>query len=309
MNVHLIDGTYELFRHFYGAPPVTDASGQALGAVRGVVASVLIMLEEAATHVGVATDHVIESFRNDLWPGYKTGEGIDPELLGQFGPLEEALEALGVAVWKMVEHEADDALASAAVRAAADPRVEQVFICTPDKDLAQMVDGRRIVQFDRRAGAIRDADGVRDRFGVDPASIPDYLALMGDSADGFPGLRGWGAKSAAAVLARYGRLEAIPDDPGAWEVDVRGRARLAGTLAAHRDDALLFRDLATLRRELPLFETVDELRWTGPAPAFFDFCARVNAPGLLDRARAAAPAAPDAGDAAAGPRRPSSSLS
>ena len=210
MNVHLVDGTYELFRHFYGAPPVTDASGRPMGAVRGVVVSVLVMLEEAATHVGVATDHVIESFRNELWPGYKTGEGIDPDLLQQFEPLEDALEALGVTVWRMERYEADDALASAAVSAAADPRVEQVFICTPDKDLAQMVEGRRIVQFDRRAGAIRDADGVRDRFGVDPASIPDYLALMGDSADGFPGLRGWGAKSSAAVLARYGRLEAIP---------------------------------------------------------------------------------------------------
>ena len=292
MNVHLIDGTYELFRHFYGAPPVTDAAGQPMGAVRGVVASVLVMLEEAATHVGVATDHVIESFRNDLWPGYKTGAGIDPDLLGQFHPLEAALEALGVVVWKMDRYEADDALASAAVRAAADPRVEQIFICTPDKDLAQMVDGRRVVQFDRRAGVIRDADGVRDRFGVDPGSIPDYLALMGDSADGFPGLRGWGAKSASAVLARYGSLEAIPDDPGAWEVDVRGRAGLARTLAAHRDEALLFRELATLRRDLPLFETVDDLQWAGPSPDFFDFCARVNAPRLFERARAAAPKAP-----------------
>ena len=302
MNVHLIDGTYELFRHFYGAPPVTDVSGRPIGAVRGVVASVLVMLEEAATHVGVATDHVIESFRNELWPGYKTGEGIDPDLLDQFQPLEAALEALGVPVWKMERYEADDALASAAARAVADPRVEQVFICTPDKDLAQMVDGRRIVQFDRRAGVIRDARGVRDRFGVDPASIPDYLALMGDSADGFPGLRGWGAKSSAAVLARYGRLEAIPDDPNAWEVEVRGRAGLARTLAAHRDDALLFRDLATLRRDLPLFETVDELRWTGPTPAFFDFCARANAPRLFERAQAAAPKAPPD----AGPRSPSS---
>ncbi len=296
MNVHLIDGTYELFRHFYGAPPVTDASGRPMGAVRGVVASVLMMLEEAATHVGVATDHVIESFRNDLWPGYKTGEGIDPDLLEQFQPLEDALEALGVAVWKMERFEADDALAAAAVHAAADARVEQVFICTPDKDLAQMVEGRRIVQFDRRAGVIRDAEGVRDRFGVDPASIPDFLALMGDSADGFPGLRGWGAKSAAAVLARYRRLEAIPDDANSWDVEVRGRAGLARTLAAHRDDALLFRDLATLRSDLALFETVDELRWAGPTPDFFDFCARVNEPRLFERARAAAPEAPpDAG--------------
>ena len=296
MNVHLVDGTYELFRHFYGAPPVTDASGRPMGAVRGVVVSVLMMLEEAATHVGVATDHVIESFRNELWPGYKTGEGIDPDLLQQFEPLEDALEALGVTVWRMERYEADDALASAAVSAAADPRVEQVFICTPDKDLAQMVEGRRIVQFDRRAGAIRDADGVRDRFGVDPASIPDYLALMGDSADGFPGLRGWGAKSSAAVLARYGRLEAIPDDASAWDVEVRGRAGLARTLAAHRDDALLFRNLATLRSDLPLIDSVDALRWTGPTPAFFDFCARVNEPRLFERAQTAAREAPPDGD-------------
>ena len=296
MNVHLVDGTYELFRHFYGAPPVADASGRPLGAVRGVVVSVLMMLEEAATHVGVATDHVIESFRNELWPGYKTGEGIDPDLLQQFEPLEDALEALGVTVWRMERYEADDALASAAVSAAADPRVEQVFICTPDKDLAQMVEGRRIVQFDRRAGAIRDADGVRDRFGVDPASIPDYLALMGDSADGFPGLRGWGAKSSAAVLARYGRLEAIPDDASAWDVEVRGRAGLARTLAAHRDDALLFRNLATLRSDLPLIDSVDALRWTGPTPALFDFCARVNEPRLFERAQTAAREAPPDGD-------------
>ena len=196
MNVFLVDGTYELFRHFFAVPRATDVSGVEIGAVRGVVGSLLGMLEEGVTHIGVATDHVVESFRNDLWPGYKNSDEIAPEILGQFGPLEEALEALGVVVWKMERHEADDALASAAVRAAADRRVEQVFICTPDKDLAQTVAGRRIVQFDRRAGVVRDADGVREKFGVDPASIPDYLALMGDSADGFPGLRGWGAKSA-----------------------------------------------------------------------------------------------------------------
>lgn len=302
MNVFLVDGTYELFRHFYAVPPTRDVDGREVGAVRGVLGSVLSMLEDDVTHLGVATDHVIESFRNELWPGYKTGEGIDPDLLEQFQPLEDALEALGVAVWKMERFEADDALASAAVHAAADPRVEQVFICTPDKDLAQMVDGRRIVQFDRRAGVIRDAEGVRGRFGVDPASIPDYLALMGDSADGFPGLRGWGAKSAAAVLARYRRLEAIPDEADSWDVEVRGRAGLARTLAAHRDDALLFRDLATLRRDLALFETVDELRWAGPTPDFFDFCARVNEPRLFERARAAAPEAPPD----AGPRPPTS---
>ncbi len=288
MNVFLIDGTYELFRHFYAVPPVVDAAGSEMGAVRGVVGSLLSMLEEQVTHIGVATDHVIQSFRNELWPGYKTGEGIDPTLLAQFHPLEEALEALGIVVWKTVKHEADDALASAAVRAASDARVEQVFICTPDKDLAQMVDGRRIVQFDRRAGIVRDADGVRERFGVAPPSIPDYLALMGDSADGFPGLRGWGAKSASAVLACYEHLESIPDDPRVWDVRVRGAASLARTLAAHREEAALFKDLAMLRRDLPVFDDVDELRWTGPRPAFFEFCARVNVSGYLQRAQAAA---------------------
>ena len=288
MNVFLVDGTYELFRHFFAVPRAADVGGVEIGAVRGVVGSLLGMLEEGVTHIGVATDHVVESFRNDLWPGYKNSDDIAPEILGQFGPLEEALEALGVVVWKMERHEADDALASAADRAAADRRVEQVFICTPDKDLAQMVDGRRIVQFDRRAGVVRAADGVREKFGVDPTSIPDYLALMGDSADGFPGVRGWGAKSAATVLARYGRLEDIPDDAAAWDVKVRGATRLAGALAGARDAAALFRDLATLRTDVPVFDAVDELRWTGPQPQFFDFCARINAKGYLRRAQAAA---------------------
>ena len=247
------------------------------------------MLEDV-THIGVATDHVVESFRNELWPGYKTSEGLDPDVLSQFQPLEDALEALGLVVWKTVKHEADDALASAAVRAAADERVEQVFVCTPDKDLAQVVDGSRIVQFDRRKGTMRDADGVREKFGVGPASIPDYLALMGDSADGFPGVRGWGAKSAATVLARYPHLEDIPDDAAAWVVRVRGAARLAGALAGAREEAALFRDLATLRTTLPVFEDVDELRWTGPEPRFFDLCARINAPGYFRRAQAAASA-------------------
>ena len=290
MNVFLVDGTYELFRHFYAVPRVTSADGIEIGAVRGVVGSMLGMLEEDVTHIGVATDHVVESFRNELWPGYKTSEGLDPEVLSQFELLEDALEALGLVVWKAVKHEADDALASAAVRAAADERVEQVFVCTPDKDLAQVVDGSRIVQFDRRKGTMRDADGVREKFGVGPASIPDYLALMGDSADGFPGIRGWGAKSAATVLARYTRLDDIPDDAAAWDVRVRGAARLAGALAAAREEAALFRDLATLRTTLPVFEDVDELRWTGPEPRFFDLCARINAPGYFRRAQAAASA-------------------
>ena len=285
MNVFLIDGTYELFRHFYALPSATDIDGQEVGAVRGVVGSVLGMLEEDVTHVGVATDHVIESFRNQLWPGYKTGEGIEPVLLAQFPLLEEALDALGVCVWPMTELEADDGLASAAATSSADARVEQVFICTPDKDLAQCVVGHRVVQFDRRAGAIRDADGVVKKFGVAPASIPDYLALVGDAADGFPGLRGWGAKSTATVLARYGHLEAIPDDPQAWDVTVRSAARLANELATHRDLAAQFRDLATLRTRPALFESVDILRWRGPRPTFFDVCARLNAPVYFRRAQ------------------------
>ena len=258
--------------------------------MRGVIGSLLVLLEEDVTHIAVATDHVVESFRNELWPGYKTSEGLDPDILGQFEPLEDALEALGVVVWKTVKYEADDALASAAVRAAEDERVEQVFVCTPDKDLAQVVDGNRIVQFDRRNGAVRDADGVREKFGIGPGSIPDYLALMGDSADGFPGVRGWGAKSASTVLARYPHLEDIPDDAAAWEVKVRGAGRLAGALSEAREEAALFRDLATLRTTLPVFENVDELRWTGPDPRFFDLCARINAPGYFRRAQAAAPA-------------------
>ena len=286
MNVFLIDGTYELFRHFYAVPPAKDVEGREVGAVRGVIGSVLSMLENDVTHLGVATDHVIESFRNGLWPGYKTGEGIDPVLLGQFGLLEEALEALGVVVWPMTDLEADDGLASAAARAAGDPRVEQVFICTPDKDLAQCVTGRRVVQFDRRARALRDEEGVRAKFGVAPASIPDYLALVGDAADGFPGLRGWGAKSAAVVLGRYGRFDAVPDDAADWDVSVRGAARLAAELAGHRDLALLFRDLATLRTNATLFDSVDDLRWRGPRAGLFDLCARLNVPGYFRRVQA-----------------------
>ena len=287
MNVFLLDGTYELFRHFYAVPSVTSTDGHEVGAVRGVVGSVLSMFEESVTHLGVATDHVVESFRNALWDGYKTGEGIDPALFQQFHPLEEALGALGVVVWPMVDFEADDALAAAATRAASDDRVEQVFICTPDKDLAQCVQGRRVVQFDRRAGVVRDADGVRGRFGIDPGSMTDYLALVGDSADGYPGLPGWGAKSAATLLARYGHIEEIPDAAAAWDVRVRGAAKLAGTLVDQREQAILFRTLATLRTDIPVFESVDELEWTGPTASFFDICARLNAPGYFKRAQAA----------------------
>jgi 5'-3' exonuclease len=264
MDVYLIDGTYELFRHYYALPSAKTKDGREVAAVRGVVGSVLQLLNGVATHVAVATDHVIESFRNDLWPGYKTGEGVEPDLLAQFPLLEEALAALGVNVWPMVEFEADDALAAGAAAAARDPQVERVIICTPDKDLSQCVRGTRVVQMDRRTRAIRDEAGVVAKFGVPPASIPDYLALVGDSADGFPGLQGWGAKSTAAVLGKYGHIENIPDDWRTWGVNAASPAALAMTLARDRDRALLFRTLATLREDVPLFDTVDELRWEGP---------------------------------------------
>ena len=269
MNVFLIDGTYELFRHFYAVPASSDTDGNEIGAVRGVLGSIVAMLEDGVTHVGVATDHVIESFRNELWSGYKTGEGIDPVLHKQFHPLEKALSAMGVAVWPMEEFEADDGLASAAVKAAADEAVEQVFICTPDKDLAQCVVDNRVVQFDRRAGLLRDAKGVREKFGVSPSSIPDYLALMGDSADGFPGLPGWGHKSASTLLGHYGHLEQIPEKPDSWVVKVRGAKKLAQTLVEQREVALRFRDLATLREDAPVFDSVEQVRWVGPQANFF----------------------------------------
>jgi 5'-3' exonuclease len=262
-NVHLVDGTYELFRHFYALPPSQDADGREVAAVRGVLASLRSLQRDGATHIAVATDHVIESFRNALWPGYKTGAGIDPALLGQFPLLEDELAAAGIVVWPMVEFEADDALAAGAALAAADPRVERVVICTPDKDLAQCVSGRRIVQLLRRARTIVDEAGVVAKFGVHPASIPDYLALVGDSADGYPGLPGWGAKSTAAVLARFAHLEAIPHDPRDWSVAVAAPAKLSGTLRRDFERALLFRTLATLRRDIPLFEDVETLRWDG----------------------------------------------
>jgi len=276
VNVFLIDGTYELYRHFYAVPASSDTDGNEIGAVRGVLGSIVAMLEDGVTHVGVATDHVIESFRNELWPGYKTGEGIDPVLHKQFHPLEKALSAMGVAVWPMEEFEADDGLASAAVKAAADEAVEQVFICTPDKDLAQCVVDNRVVQFDRRAGLLRDAEGVREKFGVSPSSIPDYLALMGDSADGFPGLPGWGHKSASTLLGHYRHLEQIPEKPDSWAVKVRGAKKLAQTLVEQREVALRFRDLATLREDAPVFDSVEQVRWVGPQANFFDLCAKMN---------------------------------
>ena len=284
MNVHLIDGTYELFRHHFGAPAAQDATGRPVGGVRGVLASLLGMLERGATHMAVATDHVIESFRNDLWPGYKTGEGIDPVLLAQFHPLEGALRAMGVQVWAMEELEADDGLAAGAARAARDLRVERVYICTPDKDLSQCVVGDRVVQWDRRKNEVRDGPGVVAKFGVPPASIPDYLALVGDSADGFPGVPGWGAKSTAAVLARYRHLEHIPGLADRWDVTVRGARRLAASLGANRAAAMLFRDLATLRDSAALFDDVDELEWKGPGPGFRELAADLGVPGLWKRA-------------------------
>lgn len=277
MEIHLIDGTYELFRHYYAVPSARDSEGREVGAVRGVLASVLGMIKAGATHVAVATDHIIESFRNELWPGYKTGDGIDPELMSQFVPLEETLEAAGVVVWPMVEFEADDALAAAAVIAAGDPRVERVIICSPDKDLAQCVQGGRIVQLNRRTRVMLDEAAIVAKFGVPPASIPDYLALVGDSADGYPGLPGWGAKSSAAVLARYRHLEGIPADSREWDVRVSGAAGLSRTLESQRDAALLFRTLATLRIDIPLFENVDQLEWRGPQPEFKQIGARLDA--------------------------------
>jgi 5'-3' exonuclease len=276
MQVHLIDGTYELFRHYYALPKVRDSRGQEVAAVRGVLASLMGMLGNGVTHMGVATDHVIESFRNDLWPGYKTGEGVEPDLLAQFPLLEEALSALGIVVWPMVEFEADDALAAAATAAANDPRVERVIICTPDKDLAQCVRGTRVVQLDRRKNITRDELGVVAKFGVEPASIPDYLALVGDSADGFPGLPGWGAKSSAAVLARFHHLESIPSDWREWGVNVAGPKALSATLVANRDQAMLFRVLATLRTDIPVFDSVDQLEWKGPTPDFAPLAARLD---------------------------------
>ena len=283
MNVFLIDGTYELFRHFYAVPNFTNAAGQEVGAVRGVVRSVLSMLEDRVTHIGVATDHVVESFRNKMWPGYKSGEGIDPVLMSQFPLLEHALTAMGVQVWPMIEFEADDGLASGAAKAASNPEVEQVFICTPDKDLAQSVVGTRVVQFDRRLAEVRDASAVKVKYGVGPASIPDYLALTGDTADGYPGLPGWGAKSSSLVLARYGDIESIPDSVDVWDVKVRGAAKLAATLAKNRELALTFRDLATLRTDAPVFDTVDELKWGGPREDFIDYCTQMDAQAIYRR--------------------------
>jgi len=287
MDVHLIDGTYELFRHFFAVPASADVNGQGVGAVRGVLTSVLSMIESGATHIGVATDHVVESFRNDLYPGYKTSEGVAPELLSQFPVLEEALAAMGVVVWPMVEFEADDALSSAAAKAERDDSVKQVFICTPDKDLSQCVVGTRVVQLDRRRNVVRDEPGVEAKFGVKPQSIPDYLAVVGDSADGFPGVKGWGTKAAAVTFSQYPHLEDIPKDWREWHPSIKRARVLSESLVNAWSEALLFRTLATLRLDVPVFETVEDLRWKGPLPDFEECCRRLRSPNLLGRVTSA----------------------
>lgn len=286
MDVYLVDGTYELFRHYYAVPGATDADGNEIGAVRGVLNSILSLLEKGVTHIGVATDHVIESFRNDLYPHYKTGEGIPEDLWSQFNLLEEALGSMGVLVWAMVEFEADDALAAAAVKAAKEKSVDTVIICTPDKDLSQCVVGDKIVQLDRRKNEIRNAQGVVTKFGVRAESIPDYLALVGDTSDGYPGLPGWGAKGAASVLSIYPHLEDIPKDPKEWNASIRGSAKLATTLFGSWDEALLFRKLATLRTDAPVFDKIDELEWRGQTASFEAMCSRLKAPNLFKKTAA-----------------------
>jgi 5'-3' exonuclease len=273
MKIHLVDGTYELFRSFYGAPPKKSPQGREVGATRGLLRSLLALITgSGATHLACAFDHVIESFRNDLFPGYKTGEGVDPDLLDQFPLAEEAASALGLVVWPMVEFEADDALASAAARFAPDPAVDQVVICSPDKDLAQLVAGRRVVCWDRRRDIVYDEAAVIEKYGVPPASIPDWLALVGDSADGIPGIPGWGSKSASAVLSRYGHLEAIPADPRQWGLPAGRALQLAENLQSRREAAFLYRRLATLRRDVPLEHSLTDLEWRGARERLRDLC-------------------------------------
>jgi 5'-3' exonuclease len=287
MDVHLIDGTYELFRYFFAVPPAADVNGQEIAAVRGVLNSVLSMIEAGATHLGVATDHVVESFRNNLYPGYKTSEGVAPELLSQFPILEEALDAMGVLVWPMTYFEADDALASAAAKSAQDDRVGRVLICTPDKDLSQCVVDARVVQLDRRRDILRDEAGVVAKFGVSPQSIPDYLAVVGDAADGYPGIPGWGVKAAALTLGQYRHLEGIPKDWQKWHGSIRKARQLSESLFNAWDEALLFRTLATLRLDVPVLDRVEDLRWEGPRPKFEEHCLRMKSPELLARSLSA----------------------
>jgi len=294
MDVHLIDGTYELFRHYFAVPAAADVNGREIGAAGGVVRSVLSMIERGATHIGVATDHVVESFRNELYAGYKTSEGVPANLLSQFPILEELLEAMGIVVWPMVYYEADDALASAAAKAAREDRVRQAIICTPDKDLAQCVVGTRVVQLDRRRNILRDEAGVVAKFGVQPESIPDYLAVVGDSADGFPGVKGWGEKGAALTLSRYPHLENIPKDWRDWHPSIGNARRLSMSLFNSWDDALLFRTLATLRLDAPVFDSVEDLRWKGPQARFEAQCRAMGSPDLFGRAMSAKTASLDA---------------
>jgi 5'-3' exonuclease len=290
VQLHLVDGTYELFRSFYGAPAATAPDGREVGAVRGILASLASLLREPdVTHVACAFDTVIESFRNELFAGYKTGDGIEPALLAQFALAERASRALGIATWSMIEFEADDALATAAARHGSDPRVERVVLCTPDKDLAQMVAGTRVVCLDRRRRTVLDEDGVKGKFGVGPASIPDLLALVGDDQDGIPGVERWGMRSAAAVLARFRHLEAIPDDAADWQVPVRGAEALAASLREHRADARLYKRLATLRTDVPLAESLDDLRWRGPTADLPALCRELDYAQFLERVPAVAP--------------------
>lgn len=283
MQLHLLDGTYELFRSFFGAPPRTSPDGQEVGAVAGIIASTLNLLREpGVTHLAVCTDYVIESFRNEMFEGYKTGEGLPQELLGQFRLAEEAWEAMGIRVWPMVEFEADDGMASGAWKF--EDEVDRVVLLSPDKDLSQCVDGDRVVTYDRRQELERNEQGVWDKFGVGPSSIPDYLGLVGDTADGIPGLPGWGAKSTATVLAHYRTIEEIPEDANEWAVKVRGAAKLAETLAAHRPEALLYRELATLRRDVPIQDSLDDLEWKGANRDDYEaLCTRLGFDGLIDR--------------------------
>ncbi|TMI45038.1 flap endonuclease [Candidatus Bathyarchaeota archaeon] len=283
MDIYLVDGTYELFRHFYALPTHANDKGEEVAATRGVLNSIAGMLESGVTHIGVATDQVIESFRNDLWPGYKTSDGVDPQLLAQFPLLEEALKAMGVVVWPMVELEADDALAGAAASLSKLAKVGRIYICTPDKDLAQCVRNDRVVQLDRRARNVRNEAGVMKKFGVPPGSIPDYLALVGDDADGYPGLEGWGEKSTAVVLGVYKHLEAVPSKAENWKVQPRSAARLAMVLQDNFKLALLFRNLATLRAKEPDISSPDEVSWNGSGPAFPSICERIDDPQLIDR--------------------------
>jgi len=285
MKVHLVDGTYELFRHYFGAPSHITSEGYEVGATRAVLASMLSLLEQGATHVGIATDHTITSFRNELYEGYKDGSDIDPDISGQFHILEDLLEAAGFIIFPMVEFEADDALASAAVRSTVDKRVEQVVICTPDKDLGQcLTPDHKIIQYDRRKKLEMNYEAIIEKFGVPPESIPDYLGLMGDTADGFPGLQGWGAKSSSSVLAAYNHIEQIPEDFEKWEIPVRGAKKLANTLNENRNLALLFREIATLSYDVPTFGSIDELHWEGPGSDFVQIAEKLDATRLIERA-------------------------